>query len=150
MSKMSDAYRVDPELESKTGVRLEFQGPCWITMKRAGGNNRAYQRAIQELTKPVRRQITNETIDPDKLNEIYIRAYARAVVLGWEEVTDLEDNALAYSEANFLKAMQLYPDLWEDVQREATKLTNFRKETNGEDGEELGNSSFGISSGVQH
>lgn len=150
MSKMSEAYRVDAKMESEAGVRCEFLGPCWVTLRRAGGNNKQYQRIVQDLTKPVRRKIANETISIQELDEIYMKAYARAVVVGWEDVTDLDDNPVPFTEANFIRVMQMYPDFWDDIQREAARMTNFRKDQNKLDGEDLGNSLSGTSSGATH
>ena len=149
METLYSVYQADSALESEIGIELNF-GPAQFIVKRAGGSNKQYQSVLRTLSTPYRRQIQNETIDPDKLNQMFMRVYARSVVLGWKNVTDREGNELPFSEANFIKIMTDLPDLWRQLQEECDRLTNFRIAANAEDGEALGNSSSGILPGVQH
>ena len=146
MENLYGAYSADPEMESGVGVTLNF-GVCQIHTRRAGGSNKRYADALRKMTQPFRRQIQNDTVDPDKLNEVFMRCYSRTVVLGWENVTDREGKKLEFNEVNFVQVMKDLPDLWLQLQDECTKLSNFRAVTNEEDGEQLGNSSSGTSNG---
>lgn len=148
MAGLYQTFGTDKSLETSQGVWLDF-GDAKIHVRRAGGGNKKYQTVLRQLTQPVRRQIANETIDPDKLNMIFVQAYARAVVLGWEGVTDENDNELPFTESNFIKVMTDLPDLWQALQSEADRMANFRQVQNAEDGEALGNSSSGTSNGEQ-
>jgi hypothetical protein len=149
MSNLYKMYQTDTAMESEVGITLAFD-EVKIHVKRAGGSNKKFSEVLRRLTNPVRRQIQNDTISPDKVNTIFMQVYARAVVLGWENVTDENDNPLPFTEENFVKVMTDLPDFWAALQEECAKVSNFRQIANEEDGTHLGNSSSGTSSGGVH
>ena len=146
VQSLYETYGTDKQLETSQGVWLDF-GPAKFHVKRAGGGNKKYQTLLRQLTQPVRRLIANETIDPEKLDLIFMQAYARAVVLDWQNVTDRQGNPLEYNETNFIRVMTDLKDLWVALQAECDRMANFRQTQNAEDGEALGNSSSGTSNG---
>lgn len=132
-------YATDQNLE-KIGILLSY-GPdmlgtpnaegvypeICIRIARAGGSNTEYQKQLDHAVKPVRRQIQQELLGLDKIKALTQKVYARCVVLGWENVRDADGNLLDFNEDNVLKVFQDLPDLWEDVQEQATRAALFRK-----------------------
>lgn len=84
------AFRSDIGAEQE-GVVLDY-GAFRVTIARAGGANKAYERILEALTKPYRRAIQLETLDPKVSEKIMKEAMAKAVILNWEVLVDAEGN----------------------------------------------------------
>lgn len=84
------SFRSDTTAEQE-GVELDY-GPFRVTIARAGGANKSYERLLEALTKPYRRAIQLETLDSKVSEKIMKEALARAVVLNWEVLVDAEGN----------------------------------------------------------
>lgn len=126
------SFKTDANLE-KSGIELEYgensKGqPILIRIARAGGANSAYNKRLEVLTKPYRRQIQTETIDNKVLEKIVAQAFAETVVLGWEGVEDEANNELPFSVDNVVKLFNDLPDLYKDIQEQAQKTALFRQE----------------------
>ena len=126
------SFKTDANLE-KSGIELEYgensKGqPILIRIARAGGANSAYNKRLEVLTKPYRRQIQTETVDNKVLEKIVAQAFAETVVLGWEGVEDEDNNDLPFSVDNVVKLFTDLPDLYKDIQEQAQKTALFRQE----------------------
>ena len=82
------AFRSDIGAEQE-GVILDY-GPFRVTIARAGGSNKAYERILEGLTKPYRRAIQLETLDAKVSDKIMKEAMAKAVILNWEVLVDAD------------------------------------------------------------
>lgn len=145
------SFRSDTAAEQE-GVELDY-GPFRVTIARAGGANKSYERLLEALTKPYRRAIQLETLDAKVSEKIMKEALARAVVLNWETLVDAEGNPdasgtdwkqgvedpdtgelLPFSWENVLKVLQhkelqnLYNDLRIQSGKEALFLQTRREE----------------------
>lgn len=121
-----EMFETDKETE-ENGLDLDY-GDFKIKIARSGGSNQKYNKVLEQLTKPHRRAIQTETIDVNLLNDILKEAHAKAVVLGWENVTDRDGNLIEFSSENCYKLFKDLPDLFEDVKDQAAKTGLFRKE----------------------
>jgi hypothetical protein len=130
-------FQTDKALETN-GIKVDY-GAFYLRLARAGGANKAYARAMDRLTKPYRRQIQTETIDPEVANRLFIEAYAESVVVGWgmkgEDGQDIEgsfpldkDTILSFSRENVVRAFEALPDLFTDAKEQASKWTLYRAE----------------------
>lgn len=145
------SFRSDTAAEQE-GVELDY-GPFRVTIARAGGANKSYERLLEALTKPYRRAIQLETLDAKISERIMKEALARAVVLNWEVLVGADGNPdsagetwvqgvedpdtgelLALSWENVLKVLQhkelqnLYNDLRIQSGKEALFLQTRREE----------------------
>jgi hypothetical protein len=125
-------FQTDKNIE-KDGVVLEYglnskKKVISIRIARAGGANTHYAKLLESKIKPYRRQIQNETLDNAVAEKLTKEVYAQSVVLGWENVEDQDGNELAFNQANFTKLMDDLPDLWADIQNQATRAALFRSE----------------------
>lgn len=137
-------FGTDNNLE-KNGVLLDY-GDFSILIARAGGSNQKYNKVLERKSKPHQRAIANDTFDSELASKILMETYAETVVLGWTGVmvSDLgeteasgdepvgEDQPLAFSKANAILLFEAYPDLYLDIQQQATKMTLFRNEMVGD------------------
>lgn len=125
-------YKTDPELE-KSGLWLEY-GPNSkgneqrIRIARAGGANTQFQKRVEALTKPYRRQIQTEIIGNDMVTKLLRQAYAETVVLGWENIEGPDGEEMQFSVENCVKLFTDLPDLFTDVQEQAQRAALFRAE----------------------
>ncbi len=79
---MYDQLQTDPALETK-GVEVDY-GPMRVTLARAGGANKKYERLLDVRSKPHRRAMKAETMDNDVALGIMREVYADSIVLHWE------------------------------------------------------------------
>ena len=99
-----------------------------IRIARAGGANIRYAKLLEAAIKPYRRQLQNETMDNGVAEDITMRVYAQSVVLGWEGVEDENGNGMEFTVENCMKLFKDLPDLWADIQSQATRASLFRQD----------------------
>lgn len=133
-------FKTDKEVE-QSGLLLQYGEtadgkPVTIRIARAGGANVQFQKRLEALTRPYRRQLQTETLSPKLAESLVRRAYAETVVLGWENVefpvldangepTD-KTEALPFTVDNCLRLFTDLPDLFTDLQEQAQKAALFR------------------------
>lgn len=131
-------FKTDEKVE-KEGVWLEYGSagedkPVRIKIARAGGTNSKFLQLLEKRSKPYRRQIQTETIDPKVAENLFMDVYAEAVVLGWENVTaadlgETHETPLEFTKENCLKLFKALPDLFADLREQANRVALFRLET---------------------
>jgi hypothetical protein len=124
-------FETNEKLE-KSGILLEYgvtaEGkPICIRIARAGGSNKQFDKRLEALTKPIRRQLQNDIADLAQLDTIMRRVYAETVVLGWENVQGKDGKDIVFSVDNCIQLFMDLPDLFGDIQEQARKATLFRQ-----------------------
>lgn len=130
-------YSSDKNLEAK-GIWLDF-GAFRIRVARAGGSNQKFKIALEQKLRPHQLQIKAGTMDNDLALRLLAEAYAEAIVLDWENVTDAAGKPMAFTEENVVKLFTDLPELFNEVQEQAGKLSNFRALEQEEAAQEVGN-----------
>jgi len=135
-------FQTDKHIE-KDGVVLEYGKTAdgrviSIRIARAGGANTRYTKLLEAATKPYRRQLQNDTMDSDVAESITQKVFAQSVVLGWENVEFpiLDENGeptgkfedVKFTVDNCVKLFKDLPDLWMDIQNQATRAALFRQD----------------------
>lgn len=142
-------FKTDPALE-RDGIIVDY-GPneqlptgedgespsIKFRIARAGGNNLAYAKALERLTKPHRRLIQSGQLSNDLAKTISRAAFLDTCLLGWENVTDEAGNVLPFSRENAERLFNELPDLYTDLSEQAANASLFREELREAD---LGNS----------
>ena len=123
-------YAMDTNVE-KDGVLLNLgttDDGKMITMRiaRAGGANQKFNKTVEAVLKPYRRQIQTDTIDRKLLEKLIHEVFAKAVVLGWENVQDADGNDLDFTYENVMKIFSDLPEVFTEVQEAANKSSLFR------------------------
>lgn len=131
-TNLYEMFGTDKRFEQE-GIWYAFSEDTKFLLARAGGSNVRFAKVLEAKTRPYRRQIENESIDLDLANGLLIEAFAEAVLLGWQGVTDADGNDLPYSRENAVKLLKDLPDLFAELRNEATRLSNFRTEEIEED-----------------
>lgn len=99
-----------------------------IRIARAGGHNTRFNKIAEQVLKPYRRQLANETADREITDRLMRIIYARAVILEWSGVEDKAGKPMEFTEANAIKLFTDLPDLFSDIREQADKQALFRKE----------------------
>jgi hypothetical protein len=117
-------FATDASLE-QAGILLDY-GSFRLRIARAGGGNRKFAQVLEARLKPHRRQIQTETLADELATRLIVEAYAEAVILGWDGVAGPDGAPLPFTRENAVKLMLDLPDLFRDVQEQATKAALFR------------------------
>lgn len=134
MSRMREMFQTDDRTE-REGVWLDY-GDFRIRVSRAGGSNKRYQKALEEESRQHRRAIDLGIMDNDLAEDLLRRVYAKTVVRGWQvkdeqgewqDGIEAEDGSLMpVTEENVLATFRELPDLFADVQEQASRIALFR------------------------
>jgi hypothetical protein len=135
-------FKTNPELE-QSGIELDY-GNFKITIARAGGANKKFAKLLEARSKPYKRAIQTETMDIERANDLIREVYAEAVILNWETkindvfvegIEDPEDSSktIPATKENIVRTLRLLPDLFVDIQEQATKAALFREEIREQD-----------------
>lgn len=151
---MYKQFQTDTNLE-KSGVDLDY-GDFIVTIARAGGANKKFERVLEAKTKSVKRAIQTETLDNERGKAILRDVYAEAVVLKWSVRVKADDkgkpveplqlvsesdgpsvfvegiegpngDVMEASAANIAATFKALPDLFADIQEQAQKVALFRQ-----------------------
>lgn len=121
----------------QNGIVLDYQ-TFRVTVARAGGSNKKFQKTLEAVTRPYLRAIKTETIDPDKANELMIQTYADSIILGWETLRDgqwvrgiesKDGELLPFTKANVAATLTALPNLYDDIREQAANAVLFRLST---------------------
>jgi len=130
-------FATDPELE-KNGIDLQYgvvqreidgkmeTVPVIITIARAGGANQRFDKVFEHKTKPYKRMIQTDSLDPEIGKQIMRETFAETVILGWQNVQNQAGEFLEFNRANVLAVLKDLPDLFVDIQQQANKAALFR------------------------
>ncbi len=129
----------DSDKESVSGVWIEYPGGIRIRILRAGGTNEKFKRATSAALKPYRRQIERDMISNEVVTDLARRVYSLHIVVDWQNVRDIDGNAVPCTPSNVYEFFKAVPELFEDIQRAAVNLANFVEDEAEEAGRQLGN-----------
>lgn len=117
----------------REGITVEYfdpeevdEKPVRIKIARAGGSNVAYDKELDKATKAIRRQIGAGQVSLAKIRTITRDVFAKTVVLGWENVKDENGVAIPFTPEAALKLFTDLPDLFDDLQEQASNAGLFR------------------------
>lgn len=140
MSGMYKQFGTNKNLE-RTGVAIDY-GPFRVTIARAGGSNKDFDKLIEAKTKPFRRAIQTNTIEREKVISIAREAFAQTCIKNWETKVDGEwkvgieapdGSLLPMTYENILKTLEALPDLFTDLQEQAASVALFQQGEREED-----------------
>ncbi len=126
-----ELFTTDESLE-KDGFVLEY-GEASFVIARAGGANKKFQSLMERKMRPYRSAINAGTMDESTAEKLLAEAYADAVVLAWDGVTDQDGEELVFNRENVIKVLTDLPDLFRDIQEQSQRVANFTKESFQED-----------------
>lgn len=117
-------FSADEDLERK-GVTIDF-GECSFDIARAGGSNALFHKTLEQLSKPHKHALQREMLDDKIAIKLLATVYARAVIIGWQGVSNKHGEPLECTEANIITVLTDLPELFTAIQQEAGRITNFQ------------------------
>jgi len=127
MSNLYKMYETDEKYE-KDGIDLEITEGVRFRIARSGGQNKRYQQILAKLMKPYQRAYEQGTLDNDKAGDIMQLAFIKGCLIGWQGVTGRDGVEMEFNEGNALKLFGDLPDLFAQLQEQASKVSNYRIE----------------------
>jgi len=136
-----DQFKTDTDTE-KSGIYYTVYGEDGedlfrILIARAGGANKAFEKAQEQENKKYKRQIATDNLSLAKRTKLMIGIYSRTVILNWElwiddkwiqgVDVDGDGEVVPFTRENVIKILQENEELYTDVAAEANRLSNFRK-----------------------
>lgn len=130
-----EMFKMDKDYE-KNGIKIDY-GEFRITIARAGGSNLRFRRVSEIKTKSLRRAIQTETLDVERAEAVLREIYAEAVILNWEICNEdgdwqkgihgLDGSVVPFKKETVVEILKELPELFQDLQEQATKLSLFRE-----------------------
>ncbi len=138
---MYNQFATSPEFERR-GIEIDY-GNFRVTVARAGGANKNFARLLEAKTKPFRRAIQTEMMDNDRAGELLMEVYAESVILKWETKVDGKfkvgiepkdgGKLLPFCAENVMITLRNLPNLFADIQVQATREALYREELREDD-----------------
>jgi hypothetical protein len=136
---MYESFETDKDFERK-GIELEYGGFI-VTIARAGGANKQYAKVLEAETRPYRRAIDTETMDPEVALDLMMKVAAKTLVTNWQVKEGEDDDAkwkkgiepregtklLPVNYENILLTFRALPALYQDIYAQAQKVGLYLK-----------------------
>ncbi len=133
----------------KTNDTAEVEG-IWMTLgetddgqqiavkvKRAGGENSEFEKAMTLGMKPYRLAIQAGNFPSKKMVPIIAKAYAKTVLVDWKNVADEDGNPMDFTIDNATKLLTDLPVLLDRIAEFASDMRSFRDAEREEDAKNL-------------
>ena len=121
-----DQWGTDAKVEEE-GIILDYGDAGTIRVRRAGGSNKRFTKAIERFSRKYKRQIDLGILREDVAERELVNAYADTVVIGGEVVG--KDGKKINLKGNKAAVVQLFkdlPDLFRDVRDQTGSIEAFR------------------------
>lgn len=131
---MYDIFETDEDLEN-AGIWLDY-GDFRIKVASAGQGNKKYVRYAEKALKPIRRAMQAGAVSNERSMAIMCDIYAKTIILDWQVKSDdtwkpgiegREGEILPFNKEEVQKVFEALPNLFMDIQEQATSISNFRK-----------------------
>ena len=120
-----EALDLDANLESGEGARAALVGPYWMKVRRAGGSNKAYARAMQKKLADYQPLIAKGELPDDVWDRLRMEVFAETIVVAWNFQSG--GQPVPFSPQNVLAFFKRYPEGFRIVEQEAASLDAFRR-----------------------
>lgn len=131
-----DIYKMfgTDENKEQEGIVLNYSDIFWLRISRAGGSNERYKKVLTEKLRPYRRAIQTETITEEMSRKLLMEACAEGLVLAWGskkygdgKMPAKTGEAMDFTVENVVRFFTDLPDIFQDVQEQAGKVSLFRQ-----------------------
>lgn len=110
-NKNLEQYGVEityPEAKHENGTI-----PVFI-VKRAGGSNKDYDKALDRARRPFKADIVTNNLNGEQVNTVLVEAFLDSVLVGWKNLYDDNGKEISYSVEEARKLYEKIPDLFID------------------------------------
>lgn len=116
------------------GVWIEYPDGVRLLMKRAGGLNVEYRKALTEKMEPHQRTLKlGQELADCVASGLLAQAMAETVILDWEGVTNAQGKPLPFTVENCVKVFTDLPEFFLQVRFDADNRAHFALDAQDED-----------------
>ncbi len=105
-------FKTNEDKETE-GVWIDFGEGLRLLIARSG--NVKYRRTLARLTKPHQHAFKSKTIEASVVEDITLKAVAKHILLGWENLQDDDGKDIEYSQSKAEELLREAPDFFEQV-----------------------------------
>ncbi len=121
-----DQWGTDAKVEEE-GIVLDYGDAGHLRVRRAGGSNKRFQKAIERFSRKYKRQIDLGILREEVAERELVNAYADTIVIGGEVVgKDGKKINLKGNKAAVVTLFKDLPDLFRDVRDQCGSIEAFR------------------------
>ena len=131
---MYDTFKTDPTREQE-GVWLDY-GDFRIRVAHAGQGNKRYVAYAEKALRPVRQAMNAGALSNERSMNIMADIYAKTIIIDWQVLQadktwktgiEAEDGSiLPFNNENVELTLKALPNLFSDIQAQASSIANFR------------------------
>ena len=114
-------------VEIKYAPNKDKSVPTFIVC-RMGATNKRYQKELDRVTKPYRRQMQLGTMDNTVAESLMMGVFIKTILKGWSGVQNKKGEEIPFNEETATELFLQLPDLYEDLQAKAGSAALFREE----------------------
>jgi hypothetical protein len=118
--------KVDEDAEAN-GVELAFANGRFISITRAGSSNKKYKSTMARVFKPHMMTTGVISASDEEASKLLKEVYAESIVVGWRGFKDAEGKEINFTKSNCIELFDDAPEIFEIVQNEASKFSNFAR-----------------------
>ena len=119
-------YKTDKKLDNE-GVFVDYGGGTKFRLARMSRTNQRYQKAMTEVMEQHEIALKRKSLDEDLAEELQIKVFVETILLDWEGVNAPDGQPLEYSKDAAIKLLTDLPDLYSDLQEQASSISHFRE-----------------------
>lgn len=131
---LRESYATDPEKEVN-GVEVVIDDGVYFTLRRAGGANKEWQKQLDRVTKPWRRQMQLGAMKEEVAAPLYREAFVKANMIAWRGVSQYDvtgkvedkDTPFTFTHANAIALFDALPESYIKAQEASRDIENFRE-----------------------
>ena len=132
-------FKTDPQAEvdgvlQDVGVNEHNGKPIQVRLARMSRSNKRYTAELERVTRPHSAAIQNESMDNELAAKMLREVFVDTILLDWHNLpkseltgVDTDKEALPFSRENALALFEELPDLYEDWEGRAKKVSSFRE-----------------------
>lgn len=88
--------------------------------------NPRYTKMLERESQPYKRLMDLKQLTPDLDNKIMARTFCQSILLGWENVQDIDSKPFPFTVENAIKLMLDLPELFSALKQEASDASKFK------------------------
>ena len=92
---------------------------------RTSQSNVKWLKTFEAMTRPYKKDIAAKALSEEEAHNLNIKIFVMAILQGWENVQDENGKLLPYNNENAIKLLKDFPELYNTLSDESSKMENF-------------------------
>lgn len=123
-------FKTDTKKEND-GIPIKYDSnedgtvPTFLVARQAKSNKK-FAKTMRELSAPYKDQMDRGTLPEEVGEKLMRKAFVKGCLRGWENIQNEDGEAMPFSEEAAIDLFSQLPELFDDLQSQATELANYR------------------------